>query len=365
MRNIFLLIATLFAINTFCQTDSSKTEVKLNGYVDVFYGYDFNQPEEYRQPFHFHYNRHNAVNLNLGLVRLDVENEKYHGRIALHAGTYAQDNYAAEPVMYRPINEAYVGCAANKKGNLWIDAGVFGSHLGFESAIGVENPVLSRSLAAESSPYFLSGVKMTHEVSDKWTYSFILSNGWQRIKRIPGNSMPSGGTRLVFTPSEKVLVNWSTFVTTEDPDSTRRMMYFNDFYVTIDWSDKWHTILGLDYGIIQEAKGRSALDNWYNASFITQYKINDNWAAAIRAEYFNDYKNVIINTGSGNNFEALGLSFNIDKRFHQKATWRTEVRTFISPKDNFQTGDDIAIGSTFPVYSSTDTTLLTSLAMKF
>ncbi len=337
------------------QEDSSQTELKLSGYVDAFYSFDFNEPEAFRQPFLFHYNRQNAVNLNLAMVRLDVENSKYRARIALHAGTYPQDNYAAEPIMYRPINEAYVGFAANKKENLWIDAGVFGSHLGFESAIGIENPVLSRSLAAESSPYFLSGIKMTHEVNEKWTYSLILSNGWQRIQRVPGNTMPSGGTQLVYTPSKKVLVNWSTFITTEDPDSTRRMMYFNDFYVSIDWNEKWHTILGIDYGIIQESKGSSALDNWYNASFITQYKINNKWSSALRVEYFNDHKNVIINTGSGNNFETLGFSLNIDRKIHTKVYWRTEVRTFASPKDNFQTANG---------FTKSSTTLLTSLAVK-
>lgn len=335
--------------------DSSKIDLQIGGYIDIFYGYDFNQPDINRQPFLFHYNRHNTVNLNLGLIKLDVENENYRGRIALQAGTYARDNYAAEPILYRPINEAFVGFVANKKKNIWIDAGIFSSHLGFESAIGADNPTLSRSLSAESSPYFLSGVKMTHQLDSKWTYSLIFSNGWQRIQRVPGNSMPSGGTQLTFTPSEKVLINWSTFITTEDPDSTRRMMYFNDFYVNIDWSDKWHTTIGLDYGIKQEQKGSSALDNWYNASIITQHNINSSWAAAFRMEYFNDHKNIIINTGSGNNFEALGLSLNLDRSIHKNVKWRTEIRSFISPKDNFsaKTG-----------FTKSNTTLLTSLALK-
>ncbi|MCB9189236.1 MAG: porin [Flavobacteriales bacterium] len=356
MKRFILIFSILhLVLVTLGQSDSSKPDLSLSGYVDVFYGYDFNEPDIVRQPFLYHYNRHNTVNLNIGLIRLDVENEKYHGRIALQAGTYARDNYAAEPILYRPINEAYVGFTANKNGNLWIDAGIFSSHLGFESAIGVDNPTLSRSLAAESSPYFLSGVKMTHELNDKWTYSLIFSNGWQRIMRVPGNSMPSGGTQLVFTPSKKVLVNWSTFVTTEDPDSLRRMMYFNDFYMTLTWNEKWQTIIGMDYGLKQEAKGSNAFDNWYNASFITQYKINTFWASAIRIEYFNDHKNIIINTGSGNDFETVGVSMNIDRRIHNNIFWRTEVRTFLSTLANFSISNG---------FSTNNTTLLTSLALK-
>lgn len=359
---LFCLLFILFNTSV-AQQDSSNTNINFSGYVDAFYAYDFNQPLEVRQPFLFHYNRHNGANLNLALIRLDIENVKYHGRLALHAGTYPQDNYAAEPIMYRAINEAYVGFAANKKGNLWIDAGIFGSHLGFESAIGVENPVLSRSLSAESSPYFLSGAKMTHEPSEKWAYSLILSNGWQRIQRVPGNSMPSGGTQLTYQPSDKVLINWSTFITTEDPDTARRMMYFNDFYVVLNWHQKWQTILGIDYGLIQQSKGSQAMNNWYNASFITQYQINNNWSSALRVEYFKDDQNVIINTGSGNGFEALGLSLNIDRKIHQKVTWRTEFRTFISPEPNFEIRSNTISGNTV-VFSQQNMTLLTSLAIK-
>lgn len=363
LKFILLIIILFICTQIYPQSDSSKTDINLRGYVDAFYAYDFNQPEAVRQPFLFHYNRHNEVNINLALIRLDLENAKYHGRVALHAGTYPQDNYAAEPIMYRAINEAYIGFAANKKGNVWIDAGIFGSHLGFESAIGVENPVLSRSLSAESSPYFLSGVKMTHELSDKWTYSIILSNGWQRIQRVSGNSMPSGGTQLIYQPSDKVLINWSTFITTEDPDTTRRMMYFNDFYVVLNWHKKWQTILGIDYGLIQQSKGSQALNNWYTASFITQYRINNNWASAFRIEYFKDDHNIIINTGSGNNFETLGVSLNIDRKIHKKVTWRTEFRAFNSPQTNFVIRSNTTSGNTM-VFGQRNFTLLTSLAIK-
>lgn len=355
MRILFAIFLTGILSPFFGQTDSSEVGFELSGYIDVFYGYDFNKPQFTRQPFLYQYNRHNTVNLDLGLIRLDVENDKYHGRIALQAGTYPSDNYASEPILYRSINEAYLGFAANKKGNIWIDAGIFGSHLGFESVIGVDNLVLSRSMAVEGSPYFLSGVKMTHKINKKWQYLLVVSNGWQRIHRVPGNNMPSGGSQLVYTPSEKVTVNWSTFVTTDDPDSTRRMMYFNDFYIKIDWNEKWHSIIGSDYGVRQEVKGSSALDNWYNASFITQYKFNEDWSTSFRVEYFNDHKNVIVNTGSGNSFETTGLSMNIDKRIHKKVMWRTEIRTFLSTKDNFVTPTG---------FSSNSTTILTSLAMK-
>jgi hypothetical protein len=49
------------------------------------------------------------------------------------------------------IYEANVGISLNKKNNLWVDAGVMPSHIGFESAISMDNWYLTRSLLAENS----------------------------------------------------------------------------------------------------------------------------------------------------------------------------------------------------------------------
>lgn len=355
-RHILLLVLIILNIQiSLAQTKKDSLSINLSGYLDVFYSYDFNQPDIVKQPFLFNYNRHNTFNLNLGVVKLNVSNSKYRANLALQAGTYASDNYGAEPILYRPINEANIGIALDQKEKIWIDAGIFGSHLGFESCIGIDNPTLTRSLSAENSPYFLSGIKLTHKLNKKWTYALIVANGWQRIQRVSGNSLLSGGTQLTFNPSKKISFNWSTFATTEDPDSTRRMMYFNDLYSVIAWNEKWHTIIGFDYGIRQISKRNVNYDSWYNLSLITQYLINENWSCAARVEYFNDPMHVIINTGSGSPFETIGFSFNVDKKIHQKVTWRTELRVFSSPYSTFL----IPLG-----YSRSNASITTSIAMK-
>jgi hypothetical protein len=56
--------------------------------------------------------------------------------LALMAGTYAQDNLAAEQDALKYVNEANIGIKISKTKNLWIDAGIMPSHIGWESAIG-------------------------------------------------------------------------------------------------------------------------------------------------------------------------------------------------------------------------------------
>ena len=42
---------------------------------------------------------------------------------------------------------------------MWIDAGIFFSHIGSESWISRDNPTNTRSLAADFTPYYETGIR--------------------------------------------------------------------------------------------------------------------------------------------------------------------------------------------------------------
>ncbi|MFN3530547.1 MAG: porin [Bacteroidia bacterium] len=285
----------------------------ISGFGDVFYVYDFNQPQgAERQPFLFNHNRHNEYNLNLGFVKLGLEHLKYRANLALQAGTYSNDNYSAEPGVLKNIFESNVGLSLNKQNNLWIDAGVFASHIGFESAISTDNWTMTRSLLAENSPYFLAGAKLTYNPNDNLEIAGLIVNGWQRIQRLVGNSLPSFGTQVHYKPSEKVALNWSTFIGTDDPDTTRRMRYFNNFYGKFQLTEKFGFVAGFDIGTQQSAKNSSVYDLWFSPVLIGQLSFNKTWKTAIRAEYYQDETGIIIRTSTPNGFKTTGLSLNLD-----------------------------------------------------
>lgn len=205
--------------------------IKLLVFSDVFYVYDFGKPmANQRQAFFYNHNRHQEVNLNLGLLSFSLEQKRYRANLALQTGTYANDNYEAEPGLLKNIFQANIGISLNRENSLWLDAGIMPSHIGFESAISADNYTLTRSILAENSPYFLSGVKLTANLIEKWEMAVLMVNGWQRIQKLTGNSLPSFGTQINYHSSDKFQINWSTFIGTDDPDSTRRMRYFNNFY---------------------------------------------------------------------------------------------------------------------------------------
>lgn len=356
---IFLLI--LFtSYGSFSQKDTiwkQKPVIKYTGFLDVFYTYDFNKPKTNRRlPFLYNHNRHNEFNLNLGYLKFSVEHAKYRANIAFHAGTYVQDNYSAEPAMLKYINEANAGIAMNRKNSLWIDAGIFNSHIGFESAISIDNWTLTRSLLAEQSPYFLTGLKLSYYHSKKLEMNVSVLNGWQRIQRLSGNSMLSVGSQLKFIPNDKLTFNWSTFVGTDDPDSTRKMRYFNNLYAQFQFTKKWGMVAGIDAGIQQTAKKSSSYDYWFTPVVIVKYHLSDKWSSALRFEYFQDQTGILIPTGTANGFRTTGLSFNVDYTPVEFIACRLEGKWLNSRDEIFKNGNKL----TYNNYSVT-----ASIAIKF
>lgn len=143
------------------EVEKTKSPLTFSGYAETYYSYDFANPENHIRPgFFYNYNKHNEVNLNLGFAKMNYSSSTVRGNFALMAGTYAEYNLAAESDLMQHVFEANVGVRISSKANLWVDAGIMPSHIGFESAIGKDNMTLTRSILAENSPYYESGVKI-------------------------------------------------------------------------------------------------------------------------------------------------------------------------------------------------------------
>ena len=89
--------------------------------------------------------------------------DQVRANLAVMTGTYANANLAAEPGVLRGIFEANAGAKISKKKNVWVDAGIFASHIGFESAIGKDCWNLTRGILADNSPYYELLLKVIFE----------------------------------------------------------------------------------------------------------------------------------------------------------------------------------------------------------
>ena len=348
-KTLIFGVSILFSATSIAQYKENKP-LTFSGYLETYYSYDFGNPDDHLKPsFLYNNNRHNEVNLNLGLVKANYSVDNVRGNVALMVGTYPQYNLASEQDLLKNVYEANAGVKISNNDNLWIDAGIMPSHIGFESAIGKDCPTLTRSILAENSPYYEAGVKISYtSKSEKWYLAAMYLNGWQRIQKIDGNQTPAFGSQVTYKPNSKISLNWSTYAGNEQADSIKKWRYFNDFYGQLKVTKKMNLVTGFDIGVQQVQKESDQYAVWFSPIVIVQYKPMEKIQLAARAEYYCDEKEVIITTGTANGFKTYGVSLNFDYLLRDNVIFRVEGRTLkskdaIFSQDNNPTTKNFAI----------------------
>lgn len=337
--------------------DTAAT-VKFGAFVDGYYAYDFNRPNAIDRAFTTQPARHNEFNVNLAHVEAVLSGAKVRGRLAVQFGTSVQSNYAGEPRVgaysggdvSRFVQEAVVGVKLSP--TLWIDGGIFLSHIGSESWISRDNLTYTRSLIAEFSPYYQSGVKLTWQATPSLSAQLDVVNGWQNVSET--NSSKAVGARLDWTASPKVTLSAYNFVGNEAPDTVdAQLRMFQGASVRLVPTEKVTLVGSFDYGF-QDLVGETG--RWYGTSVIAHVQATPRTALVARVERYADPKQVIVVTGGAHAFRANGASVGIDVTPAPRVLWRSEVRTMAARDPVFPGRDGVKDGNTF---------LVSSLALTF
>ena len=360
MEKIFFTALVAFGFTTIYAQEVAKEKSALtfSGYIETYYSYDFNEPENHVRPgFVYSHNKHNELNLNLGFAKVNYAKDNVRANLAIMAGTYPEYNLAAEQALLKNVFEANVGVKISSKHNLWIDAGIMPSHIGFESAISKDCYALTRSILADNTPYYEAGAKIGYtSPSEKWYVAAMYLNGWQRIKKIDGNQTPAFGTQITYKPTATTTLNWSTYVGNEQPDIDKKWRCFNNFYALFKLSEKMGVHAGFDIGSQQSANKSQKYDTWFSPVVILQYKPTSKIQLAARGEYYDDEKGVIIASGTPNGFKTYGFSANFDYLVADNVMFRIEARNLSSKDEVFLKSGNATNSNTF---------LTTSLAISF
>lgn len=353
MKKILTIVIVLNSMIANAQKDTTVNPLSFSGYIETYYLYDFGNPSDHNRPsFVYSHNRHNEVNINLGYIKAAYQKDNVRANLALMSGTYSNANLAAEPGVLKNIYEGNIGVKVSKKSNLWIDAGIFSSHIGFESAVSKDCWTLTRSILADNSPYYESGIKLSYtSPSEKWFISGLFLNGWQRIQRVDYNNTPAFGTQFTFKPNKKITLNSSSFVGNDKPDSAKQMRFFHNLYGIVKLNDKLAFTAGFDFGAEQISKGSSDYNTWYSPVLILKLSPDSKNSFAARIEYYEDKNGVIISTGTPNGFKTMGYSLNYDHAISDNAMWRIEGKSYTS-KDEIFLKDDAPTNSNFSITTS-------------
>lgn len=350
------VLALILGLNFFSKVviaDSIPSPIVVSAYFDLYYAYDFNQPGNHiRLPFAYSYNRHNEPNLNLGFMKGACQTKRFRANLALMAGSYSMDNLAAEPGLLKHILEANIGLKLSKTKNLWLDAGIFPSHIGFESAISKDCWNLTRSMVADNTPYYESGLKLSSiSKNEKWTFSFLVLNGWQRIRLIKSALLPAVGHQLTWKPFANTTLNSSSYIGNEGKDSAIRMRYYHNFYGIFQLHKSLGFTLGFDVGAQQSESNGNRYFTWFSPVLVTRYTPFRRLALALRTEFFSDSRGMVIATHTPNGFQTWSYSLNFDYFLKENLVWRIEGRGFTGRDATF-VKSNLAVNQNWFVISS-------------
>lgn len=361
MKYLVTIIGWCISLTVVAQSKDTTQQqnnaaIQLSGYAEIYYQHNTNGPVTNNDaPFVYSHDNNKQLSVNLAFVKAAYNKGRIRANLGLALGSYMRANYAGEQGIYQQILEANIGWKLSKNSNVWLDAGIFSSHIGFESAVSKDCWTLSRSIAADNSPYFETGVKLSFtSPSEKWFISALLLTGWQRIQPLKGNTSPSFGYQIQYKPTNKWTINSSSYIGNPTAGIHGVMRYFHNFYAIYQWNDRIGLIGGFDIGL-HKANGRGQL--WYTPVLMLQYAANAKMKFALRTESYQDGNGVMIATGTPQGFRVKGISFNADYAISKHLLLRVELKQLKSRDFIFSKLDKTPTQNLF--------TAITALAVSF
>jgi hypothetical protein len=330
MKKLCFCLLLLFPLVSFGQVTwhakkHSGVSLTFSGFGDLYLGYQTNAGL-YKFNFLYSHKFNRRVRNNLLLFRTEFKSKRFHSTLGLMNGDYVTYNLSSEPFWAKPLNEAYLGFKMLKKKNLWLDAGIYNSFIGYETMVSSDSPTLTRSIVADNSPYYLSGVRLLYTSENKkHEFGAHVLNGWQRIYFDPAIKRPAFGFHYKYNVAPDFSVMYTAFYGSVYPDD----MKINRFYQHVNASyvkGKWTFISTIDLGI-------EAGYLWGAGQVIAKYQFATKWALANRVETFFDPYNRCLTSGTSVKKGIGGFSTTLDFQPNSNISIRMEPKVFVASKE--------------------------------
>src|SRR5260370_32322724 len=187
-------------------------DTEVSGFVDGYYGYNFNRPFNHRNQLRNFDFKNNEFGLNLAKLVLEkkpAEGSRIGYRLDLAFGAATDWVHSAEPggvETYKHIEQAYGSFLAPVgKGGLQIDVGKFVTWNGAEVIESKDNWNYSRSfLFAWAIPYYHAGVRATYNFNNKVSLTGAIVNGGDTVE--DNNGGKTVGLSLTIKPNSKFTI---------------------------------------------------------------------------------------------------------------------------------------------------------------
>jgi hypothetical protein len=277
--------------------------------------------------------RNNNFGLNIAQLSMTYRSRRVRSNITLHYGDIPESTW---PKTFNLIQEAHAGIKLLK--HVWLDAGFFRTHIGLESARPRENVTSSMAVLSYYEPYYLSGVKLTYEISSKLSIQVNAFNGYNTY--VETNKNKALGFSAVYDPNENISVTYNFMTCDETPDNvpTKHQRYFHNLYATFKLG-KLSLGLEANYATQDHTLRKDTLKSatMISALAVARYQVIKKLALYGRGEYFSDPDRILTGTlDIGKNI--YGGTVGMEFRPFKNASLSAETRLLQSSNLIFRQG---------------------------
>jgi hypothetical protein len=321
----------------------------ISGFVDVYYGYNSNQPASHTTALRNFDINSGQFGLNMIELIADKPPDAAASRVGYHValgfgqamnlvnatelspaltpGTPAAP-ITTETNFSQYLKEGYLSYLAPMGKGLQIDVGKFMTNAGAEVVETKDNWNYSRSLLFSwAIPYFHFGVRAKYTFNSKASLSGFLLNGWNNS--VDNNSGKTTGFTLALNPTKKLGFSENYYVGPEQTNNNSNFRHLTDTVVTFTPSSKLSLMTNYDYG--HEAFSPASPVWWSGFAGYIKYAPNAKWAVATRGEWFKDHNG--FTTGTAQNLGEFTLT--LERMLASKIITRLEFRRDMSDQAVF------------------------------
>jgi hypothetical protein len=319
----------------------------VSGFVDLYYGQNFNNPAGRANGLRFFDSATNQFGLNLVELVVDkapdVTNSRTGYHVALGFGQAMNAVNGSEPQaglgFDQYLKEAYFSYLTPVGKGLQIDVGKFVTPHGAEVIETKDNWNYSRGiLFSYAIPYYHFGARAKYAFNDKYSLTGFFVNGWNNV--VDNNTGKTYGVSFGWNPNKRfgVIQNYMAGPEQNNINSTWRQL--SDTVITYSPTSKLSFIVNGDYGRgdrIDEGEGVfSKPVYWTGVAGYVRYAFSGSSAFSARYEYYDDHDG--FTTGTAQHFNEFTTT--LERVVAHHIISRFEFRRDMSNQPAFLKGDN-------------------------
>jgi hypothetical protein len=320
----------------------------FNGLVDVYYGFNVNQPHNHQSGFRAFDGPSNQFALNMVELVLDKTPDPNNSRLGYHVGVgFGQAINVVNGTdpgglgFAQFLKEAYFSYLAPAGKGLQVDVGKFVTPHGAEVIETNANWNYSRGLLfTYAIPYYHFGMRAKYTFSDKYSLTGFLVNGWNNV--VDNNSGKTVGASFGWNPNKKLAVTQNYMVGPEMTGTNSHWRQLTDTVVAYNLTSKLTLQTNFDYGRGDHIPSLSRPVYWTGVAGYVRYVFNPLYAVATRYEYYNDHDG--FTTGTAQHISEVTGTF--ERRIAHHLITRLELRHDESNRPVFLRGETPVGGQT-------------------